>query len=212
MERSCSENNKRASGESIDRVIQVAGQLFSERGYDGVGIREIALESGMTMPSIFYHFESKSSLYEEVIQYKYQAHTGTIANNLKPIRHPRARLECIIGSLFDIISADREFLLFLQRDVIELVARHDRPGFVKTYQWLSILISDLLQAALIAPAERQVAISLLSLILGSCELTAALAPGKPGSSEWNAWYAEQRAELIHQGERIVLERVHSNQM
>ena len=37
----------------IQRVLDTAAQLFATHGFDSVGIRDIARESGVTMPSIY---------------------------------------------------------------------------------------------------------------------------------------------------------------
>lgn len=42
--------------------------LFAQRGYDGVGLREIASEAGVAQPTINYHFESKINLLEAVVE------------------------------------------------------------------------------------------------------------------------------------------------
>ncbi len=50
-------------------LLLTAGQLFAERGFDGVSTRAIAEEAGVKLGSIHYHFGSKENLYLEVFKY-----------------------------------------------------------------------------------------------------------------------------------------------
>ncbi|MEM9884202.1 MAG: CerR family C-terminal domain-containing protein [Planctomycetota bacterium] len=45
------------------KLLDTAARLFAEHGPDGVSLREIAAEAGVTHGSIRYHFETKEKLY-----------------------------------------------------------------------------------------------------------------------------------------------------
>lgn len=45
-----------------DRILQVACQLFAERGYGAVSINDIGLGAGISGPGIYRHFASKESI------------------------------------------------------------------------------------------------------------------------------------------------------
>ena len=44
-------------------VIEAAGRLFGERGYDATRLDEIAAAAGVTKPIVYRHFDSKRDLY-----------------------------------------------------------------------------------------------------------------------------------------------------
>lgn len=188
----------------IDKVIRVAGYLFARHGYEGVGIRLIAEESGVTMPSIFYHFGSKISLYEEVLEYKYQTIVETVSQSIKSLREPKERLEFLIGFFFDQLFQDRTFLLLVHRDIGNVVARKPRPAFLDEYSYTFAAFRTILDAAMGKPIEGRVAFSLVSLILGFCELSALMSENDLSLQDKEKWYAEQRAELIKVGKLICL--------
>ncbi len=55
-------------------IIQAATELFSQRGYNGATMREIARLCNLTEAAIYKHFAGKEKLYEEVILEKAQQH------------------------------------------------------------------------------------------------------------------------------------------
>ena len=52
-----------------DRLIKVAMSLFSERGFDGVTVRDIATAAGVSVGLMNHHFGSKEGLREAVDRY-----------------------------------------------------------------------------------------------------------------------------------------------
>jgi len=49
------------------RILDAAEQLFSERGYDAVTVRNITDTAGVRLGLLAYHFETKDRLFEAVI-------------------------------------------------------------------------------------------------------------------------------------------------
>ncbi len=76
--------------ESNDRrqeILLVAADLFARRGYDAVGVRQIADAAGILGGSLYHHFPSKRDLYVEV-------HSAALANAGR-------RMEAEIANLTD---------------------------------------------------------------------------------------------------------------
>lgn len=48
-------------------LLETAGQLFAEHGFDGTSVRMIAEKSGMNVAMVSYYFGSKEKLFEEFI-------------------------------------------------------------------------------------------------------------------------------------------------
>jgi AcrR family transcriptional regulator len=57
-----------APANTYDALLDAAEELFSERGYTGVGIREIVDRAGANIAAINYHFGSKQGLYLATVQ------------------------------------------------------------------------------------------------------------------------------------------------
>ncbi|TFH20877.1 MAG: TetR/AcrR family transcriptional regulator [Myxococcales bacterium] len=61
-------DTKRARGdETRRRLLETATRLFSERGYDGVSVKDIATAAGVSQGSLFWHFGSKQGLLFRVV-------------------------------------------------------------------------------------------------------------------------------------------------
>ncbi len=71
--------NSANSARGRERLLAVATALFSRKGYDAVGIRDIASEAGITLSSLYHHFGDKRQLY--------------IAVHLREFTRSSARLE-----------------------------------------------------------------------------------------------------------------------
>jgi TetR/AcrR family transcriptional regulator len=54
--------------ETRNRILTVARDLFANRGFGDVGLREIGKEVGVNPATIHYHFGSKEELYRRVVE------------------------------------------------------------------------------------------------------------------------------------------------
>ena len=50
------------------RLLDIAEQLFAERGFYGVSIAAIASEVGLTKQGLLHYFNSKEKLYGAIVQ------------------------------------------------------------------------------------------------------------------------------------------------
>lgn len=56
------------SSERKNQIIAAAARLFSDRGYGSVTVKRIASACGITEAALYKHFDSKSSIYIEVLR------------------------------------------------------------------------------------------------------------------------------------------------
>jgi len=49
------------------KIFSIAAHLFAEKGFNGVSMREISEESGVSKPTIYYYFGSKEGIYSELV-------------------------------------------------------------------------------------------------------------------------------------------------
>ena len=53
-------------------ILQTACLLFSQNGYDGVGVQEIVEKAGFSKPTLYHYFRSKQGLLEAVLEHYLQ--------------------------------------------------------------------------------------------------------------------------------------------
>ncbi len=51
-----------------DVILTVALKLFSERGYEGVGIRDIAKEIGIRESALYKHYSGKQAIFDSILK------------------------------------------------------------------------------------------------------------------------------------------------
>jgi AcrR family transcriptional regulator len=55
------------------RLVEVAGELFGERGYEDTPIEDVLERTGVSKGALYHHFPSKEALFEEVYRTGEQA-------------------------------------------------------------------------------------------------------------------------------------------
>src|SRR5580704_6501338 len=56
-----------ASDPTRDKLLDVAGRIFADRGYRAATIREICIAAGANVAAVNYHFGDKLGLYTEAV-------------------------------------------------------------------------------------------------------------------------------------------------
>jgi AcrR family transcriptional regulator len=97
------------SGATRTAIFDAAADLFSRRGFDGVGVDDIARAAAANKAMIYYHFDDKLALYREIV--------------CEMLRDAGARVSAIVDE--PIASSDK-----LSRFIAEFVRLADsRPYF-----------------------------------------------------------------------------------
>ena len=68
------------------KILLEALRLFSQRGYDAVGVEQIAAAVGIKAPSLYKHYKSKQDIFEAIFEEtarRYEAFTDTISVHVK---------------------------------------------------------------------------------------------------------------------------------
>ena len=82
-----------------DRILNSAERLFSERGIDGVSLREITTDSGVNSASLHYHFGSKIAVLERIFELRaapIAEERERLLSQLKTNRQGRPKVEDVL--------------------------------------------------------------------------------------------------------------------
>jgi AcrR family transcriptional regulator len=131
-----------------DRLLNVALQLFAQKGFESTSIREIASAAEVTKPTLYYYFESKDGLYLELLDHVCGTIERTIRLSLVSQGTARSRIESfILGILNSIIehNENRQLLYVLLLDSRrDLLSRfHERISKLVTSSINEVLLDGI---------------------------------------------------------------------
>ncbi len=125
-------------------LLDTAAEVFAEQGYNATTVRKIADHAGMLAGSLYYHFDSKESMLEEILRTfldeLWDGYDGVLAAALGP----RETLEALVTESFREIDRHRAAVAIYQKESRQLVAQ-ERFTFLAESQrkfekaWLSTL-------------------------------------------------------------------------
>lgn len=69
-----------------DRLLDAAEELFLDKGFEHVSIRELAAAADVNVAAVNYHFQGKDNLYSEVILRRFTKQRDRILGELEQIR------------------------------------------------------------------------------------------------------------------------------
>jgi TetR/AcrR family transcriptional regulator len=96
-----------------DQILAVSWHLFQQKGYRGVSVDEICLQSGVTKPTLYYYFQDKEDLFTQVLEQQLSGfhragdQSGSLSERLQ--RVALAILESF-QSDYSLLMRDREHL------------------------------------------------------------------------------------------------------
>lgn len=81
-------------------ILDAAKQVFAEEGLEGASLRAIALRAGYTPAALYFHFESKETIYAEVLNASLASLGATVDHAVAQTRTPQQRLKAAAMSFF----------------------------------------------------------------------------------------------------------------
>jgi AcrR family transcriptional regulator len=76
-------------------IVEAAGRLFGERGYDGVTLDEVAAAAGVTKPILYRHFDDKRALYLALLE-RHRDDLAGFAALIPSVGEPAERLRAVL--------------------------------------------------------------------------------------------------------------------
>lgn len=101
------------------QLLEVAGQVFADKGYHAAAMDDIAVAAGVSKPVLYQHFPSKLDLYlalvdrasEEIVDMVRAAIAGTTNNS--------ERVAAALGSFYEFVaSSGKSFRFVFESDLI----------------------------------------------------------------------------------------------
>ena len=103
--------------ETVTRILEAAADVFSEAGFSGARVDEIAERAGINKAMIYYHIGDKEKLYAEVINNIIGNSAETIASKIKDVKDPEEKLRIYIRTVARNIDNNPQVAPIMMREV-----------------------------------------------------------------------------------------------
>ena len=101
------------------RILDAAGRLFAERGYDAVAVTEIAAEAGVSKANVFHHFGSKRALYVAALRAACEQTTALLAPDEGPDEAIQPRLGRFLAGHLEHVHERAGLTRLVVRELLE---------------------------------------------------------------------------------------------
>ncbi|MDO9542020.1 MAG: TetR/AcrR family transcriptional regulator [Kiritimatiellia bacterium] len=89
-------------------ILEAAVVVFAANGLDGATIRRVGRKAGVNSALIYYYFENKQKLFDEVIRMVFSDFLLMLGRNQPPFENARARITFLVHGIFDYYETRRE--------------------------------------------------------------------------------------------------------
>lgn len=96
-------------------IVEAAGRLFGELGYERARLDDIAAAAGVTKPILYRHFDGKRALYLALLE-RHRDDLGRFAGAIPPEGTPRRRLRAVLEVWFAYVESHTYAWRMLFRD------------------------------------------------------------------------------------------------
>ncbi|MCX4097974.1 TetR family transcriptional regulator [Nocardia sp. alder85J] len=101
--------------DSRARILAISLELFAERGWHAVTVREIADHVGLTKTAVLYHFPSKNEIVTALVE-PLLADSETVVAAARAVGDPRERAWAVVTGLLDVWLRHRTLLRIHMQD------------------------------------------------------------------------------------------------
>jgi AcrR family transcriptional regulator len=96
-------------------IVEAAGRLFGERGYDGTRLEDVAVAAGVTKPVLYRHFDNKTGLYLALLE-RHRADLGSFAAAIPAAGTLEPRLRAVLDVWLEYVETHSYAWKMLFRD------------------------------------------------------------------------------------------------
>lgn len=101
------------TGETEQKIIKAATEVFLQRGKDGTRMQEIADRAGINKALLHYYFRSKDRLYEKVFETTVKSVFDEFLNAILETEDPALFIKGFIDNYIDALSRRPEVIRFI---------------------------------------------------------------------------------------------------
>lgn len=117
-----------------ERILLSAEKLFAERGFNGVSVQEITEMAGVNKAMVYYYFQSKLSLYRELLKVGLESLKDALDLAMQQTTVEQ-RLRTFLTNYYEAVAARPQLARLVYREVLGygLQCEPDLPGQLGTH-------------------------------------------------------------------------------
>lgn len=109
-------NTREARGGGRRAILDAAARVFTEAGFEGARVDEIARLAGVNKAMLYYHVGNKAALYEAVLLTWMDALFEELATAIVPSMSPEAKLAAVAGTFEEMAKRSPQYPQLLVRE------------------------------------------------------------------------------------------------
>lgn len=116
------------------RALDAALDLFSQQGFRGTTIRQIAEAADLSVGNVYYHFPSKEAIFEHLLEdfsHRIFDEDSPVSRVFEPLDFPDD-LETLAQACDELVSQNIPYFLLVYVDVVEFQGEHIRTFYLDT--------------------------------------------------------------------------------
>jgi AcrR family transcriptional regulator len=98
--------------ENQKKILQMGLELFAKRGFDAVGVQEIADAAEITKPTLYHYFGSKEGLLESILRKNFSPLFAELEKSAGYHHDVKNTLEAVVRTYFSFASRHLNFYRF----------------------------------------------------------------------------------------------------
>ncbi len=130
-------------------IIDTALQLFSEQGFEGTSIRDIAEKASVNVAMVNYYFGSKEKLFEKLVEYKSAVTRGLLDEISKnKALSPIEKIEHIVDAFIEKLFIHRSFHRLIYQELILNQREALQQSIVNTLSPNAFIIKSIIESGM----------------------------------------------------------------
>lgn len=117
-----------------ERILDRATDLFVRQGYNGISMREIAEECGLSKAGLYYHYKDKEDLFLAILSESLNTLEQLIDAVEAQEQKPTEQIRLFIRAIFTHIQSGRRSVIRLASQEADKITPEARAAFHRRYE------------------------------------------------------------------------------
>ena len=137
------EGKSQQASDTVQRILTAARDAFSDSGFSGTTVEEIARRAGVNKATLYYHIGDKETLYAEVIRQVIEQNVEGTARDLQKARTPEEKLKRYLCNMAAAVDANPWMPRIMMRE-LAAGGSHFPDVAVRAFARIFVLIGEIL--------------------------------------------------------------------